>query len=438
MKKFIPASTKSPMNSKRSGPRFSAAWLFLPALFASLSLVSCAKKQTRLVLRTNNVEFVSIAELYNASQDKARLVVHFQEEPAKNLSAKNSEKPDILAGSCLSAEMENKSFARLNSMLKKNGPLGQSSFYPALLQSGRLGDNQYLIPVSFNLPALVFYSENYESLQDAAMLSFDDIKSLSQKFNSQRKDGVWNSMGFGPLWSADFLYLIFKDAGVFFNVGANSISYTENLFLKTSDFVRDWIQQVNGGAKNEQDFAFKYLYMPFYSQVQSGRCLFSYATSRQILSLPKDRVHDLDFRWICNDNRIQIEDDYVSVGIYAKSKNKAAAKKFIAWLMSEYTQKQILDRKAQMNLATNDFGIAGGFSALQSVTERLFPLYYRSLLSNTPVADRLCAPQKFPSDWARVKSAAVEPFILDSVGGSSGNYPTLSERYEALLASEGK
>ena len=230
----------------------------------------------------------------------------------------------------------------------------------------------------------------------------------------------------------------FKDAGVFFNVGANSISYTENLFLKTSDFVRDWIQQVNGGAKNEQDFAFKYLYMPFYRQVQSGRCLFSYATSRQILSLPKDRVHDLDFRWICNDNKIQIEDDYVSVGIYAKSKNKAAAKKFIAWLMSEYMQKQILDRKAQMNLATNDFGIAGGFSALQSVTERLFPLYYRSLLSNTPVADRLCAPQKFPSDWARVKSAAVEPFILDSVGGSSGNYPTLSERYEALLASEGK
>ena len=331
-----------------------------------------------------------------------------------------------------------KNLSRLDSLLKNKGPLDKNAFYPALLQTGRHNEKQYLIPVSFNLPALVFYSANYESLQDAAMLSFDDIKTLSKKFNSQRKEGVWNSMGFGPLWSQDFLYLVFKDSGVFFNVSPNSISYTENLFIKTSDFVREWIEQVNGSAKNEQDFAFKYLYMPFYNQVQSGRCLFSYDTSRQILSLPKDKIHDLDFRWICNNNKIQIEDDFVSVGIYAKSKNKSAAKKFIVWLMSEDAQRQILDRKVQMNLSTDSFGVAGGFSALQNVTERLFPLYYRALLSNTPVADRLCAPQKFPGDWAHVKSQAVEPFILDTVSGTSAKYPTLAERYEALRASEAK
>lgn len=444
MTKFTPAYTKPPMNSKRAilPPAILRAAFFVPfcaALCAGLLFFSCAKKETRLVLKTNNVEFVSFAELFNASQDKIKIVVHYQDELVKALgAAKDSEKPDLLAGSCLQSGIEKKYFANLNSLVKEKGPVDKNDFYPALLQSGRFNDNQYLLPVSFNLPALVFYSANYEIVKDAAMLSFDDIKDLSKKFNSQTKDGVFTSMGFGPLWSQDFLYLVFKDAGVFFNVSPNSIAYTENLFMKSADFVRDWIEQVNGSAKNEQDFAFKYLYMPFYSQVQSGRCLFSYANSRQIFSLSKDQIHDLDFRWICNDNKILVEDDFVSVGIYSKSKKKSAAKKFIIWLMSEYTQKQILDRKVKMNLSVGSFGIAGGFSALQNVTERLFPLYYRALLSNTPVAERLCAPQSFPSDWERIKDSAVKPFILDSVSASSAKYPTLAERYESLRASEAK
>ena len=427
MTTFIQAFTKRPKNFKA---------LFLLAI--SLLFFSCAKGETRLVLKTNNIEFISCAELFNASQDKIKVVVHYQDELVKNLAqGKDAEVPDLLAGSCLQAGIEKKVFARLDSLIKEKGPLDKNAFYPALLQTGRAGEKQYLLPVSFNLPAMVFYSGNYERLKDAAMLSFEDIKSLSKKFNAQARDGSFTAMGFGPLWSQDFLYLVFKDMGVFYNVSQDSIAYTENVFAKSADYVRDWIAQVNGGAKNEQDFAFKYLYMPFYKQVQSGRCLFSYASSRQILSLSKDQIQDLDFRWICNQNKIQIEDDLVSVGIYSKSKNKAAAKKFILWLMSEFSQKQMLDRKVQMNLATDSFGIAGGFSALQNVTERLFPLYYRALLSNTPLADRLAAPQNFPSDWAKIKAAVVEPFILDSVSGNS-KAATLADRYAALLASESK
>lgn len=390
-------------------------------------------------MQTNNAEFVSAAELFNASQDKIKVVVHYQDEIIKNLAvAKDAARPDILAGSYLQAGIEKKYFANLSSLIKEKGPIDKAAFYPALLQTGRFNDKQWLLPVSFNLPALVFYSQNYESLQGAAMLSFDDIKQVSKKFNVQNKDGVYTKMGFGPLWSPDFLYLVFKDGGVFFNAGSDSIAYTENAFNKRAEYVREWIEQVNGGAKNEQDFSFKYLYMPFYNQAQSGRCFFSYATSRQILSLSKDQIHDLDFRWICNDNKIQIEDDFVSVGIYAKSKNKAAAKKFIIWFMGEYSQKQILDRKAQMNLSTDSFGIAGGFSSLQNVTERLFPLYYRVLLSNTPVADRLCAPQNFPSDWAKIKAVAVEPFIMDACSSADGKYKGINERYADFLASESK
>ncbi len=422
--------------------RFTKRQMKCKALFfftLSFLFFSCGKKETRLLLKTNNTDFISAAEIFNASQDKIKVVVHYQDELIKNFgAAKDSERPDILAGSYLQAGVEKKYFSNLSSLIKENGPLDKDSFYPELLKTGRAGDKQYLLPVSFNLPALVFYSENYERLKDNAMLSFEDIKGLSKKFNRQNKDGVYSSMGFGPLWSSDFLYLLFKDQGVFFNAGADSIAYTENAFSKSAEYVGEWIGQVNGGVKNEQDFSFKYLYMPFYNQVQSGRCLFSYATSRQILSLPKDQIHNLDFRWICNDNKIQIEDDLVSVGVCSKSKKKAAAKKFIVWFMGEYSQKQMLDRKARMNLSTDSFGIAGGFSSLQNVTERLFPLYYRALLSNTPVADRLCAPQCFPSEWARIKDVVVKPFVMDSCSNEGAKIKGIDERYADFLASESK
>ncbi len=409
------------------------------ALVAALSFLffSCAKKQDRLVLWTNNVDFVSYAELFNASQDKIRIVPYYYDAPVnKLLLANKAARPDILAGSFLQAGMEKKLFANLNSLFNKS--LKKDDFYEPLLTACSQSEKQYLIPVSYNLPALVFYSGNYESLLGASMLSFDSIKEISKKYNAKNRAGVYTSMGFGPLWSNDFLYLIFKDKGVFFKTDPQTITYTENMFEKSVEYVLDWVNEINEGVKNEEDFAFKYLYMPFYNQVKNGRCLFSFASSRDILSLSNDEIRDLDFRWICNDGKIQIEDDFVSAGIYSKSKRKADAKKFLIWLLNEKSQRKILERKFKMNLETDSFGIAGGFSSLKNSTEKIFPLYYRVMISNTPVAERLSAPQVFPANWERIKKQVVEPYIMASCAGDDSKKKSINERYEDFLASEVK
>ena len=388
---------------------------------------------------TNNVDFVSFVELFNASQDKTRIVACYYDAPTNKLPSVNAAaRPDIFAGSYLQAGMEKKFFANLNSLFGKKGPLIRDDFYEPLLKSCSYNEKQCLVPVSYNLPSLVFDSGNYENVLGATMLSFDTIKEISKKYNAKNRAGVYTSMGFGPLWSKDFLYLVFKDKGVFFNVEGQKISYTENMFEKSVDFVRDWVNEVNEGVKNEEDFAFKYLYMPFYNQVQNGRCLFSFASSRDLLSLSNDKIRDLDFRWICNDGKIQIEDDFVSVGIFSRSKHKGAAKKFILWLMNEKTQRKILERKFKMNLETDSFGIAGGFSSLKSATEKVFPLYYRVMISNTPIADRLAAPQAFPANWERIKNLVVEPYILAACSGDDSKNKSIDERYEDFLASEVK
>lgn len=392
-----------------------------------------------MVLWTNNVDFVSFAELFNSKQDKIRVVAYYYDAPVNKLTAAApSAGPDILAGSYLQAGMEKKYFSNLNSLFGKKGPLLRDAFYEPLLKSCAVGEKQFLIPVSFNLPALVFYSGNYESVLGAAMLSFDTVKEISRKFNAKNKNGVYTSMGFGPLWSNDFLYLVFKDKGVYFNVGAKEISYTENMFEKSVDYVKDWVGEINEGVKNEEDFAFKYLYMPFYNQVQNNRCLFSFASSREILSLSNDKIRDLDFRWICNDGKIQIEDDFASIGIHSKSKQKAAAKKFILWLLNEKTQRGLLERKFKMGLENDSFGIAGGFSSLKAATEKTFPLYYRVMISNTPVADLLAAPQAFPANWERIKKHVVEPYIMAACSGDDSKKKSINERYEEFLASEAK
>lgn len=388
---------------------------------------------------TNNVDFVSFVELFNASQDKARIVARYYDTPTnKFASATAAVRPDIIAGSYLQAGIEKKIFVNLNSLFGKKGLLVKDDFYEPLLKSCSRNEKQYLIPVSYNLPSLVFDSSNYENVLGATMLSFDTIKEISKSYNAKNRSGVYTSMGFGPLWSSDFLYLIFKDNGVFFNVEGQKISYTENMFNRSVDFVRDWVNEINEGVKNEEDFAFKYLYMPFYNQAQNGRCLFSFASSRDLLSLPNDKIRDLDFRWICNSGKIQIEDDFVSIGISSKSKHKGAAKKFILWLLNEKTQRKILERKFKMNLETDSFGIAGGFSSLKSATEKVFPLYYRVMISNTPIADRLAAPQAFPANWERIKKNVVEPYILAACSGDDSKNKSIDERYEDFLASEAK
>lgn len=409
---------------------------FLKTFFALVLLsllVSCSSKNKNIVLWTDCVEFVSYAELYNSVQDEVKIIALYKDAVETELpAAKDEQIPDIVVGTFLQGEMERKLFIKLDSLLSKDS-IPSESFYPSLLQAGQFNKKQYLLPVSFNLPALVFRTQNYDYTQNED-LSFNTIKEISKNFNKLNKDGTYNSMGFGPYWNENFLYLIFKTASIQYSTKDKKLSYNEHAFNTTLESIEEWSTQINGGAQNEQDFSFKYLYMPFYEQVQTDRCLFSFATSNQILSLSDDQLSDIDFRWISNDNKIQIEDDIVMMGIYDSSKNKKAAKEFIKWFFNEETQRKILDRKFAMKLKTQTFGIAGGFSSIQSVNQKHFLSYYRSLISNLPVSEKLAAPQTFPQNWAAIKKEIVIPYILASTGNSKGDIKSLPERYAEYIS----
>ena len=139
----------------------------------------------------------------------------------------------------------------------------------------------------------------------------------------------------------------------------------------------------------------------------------------------------VDYRWICEDNVIPIEDSYTMLGIYKKAKNLVGATEFITWFFQAQNQKQILDRKEALNLNTDLFGIVGGFSSIRDVNEHILPVYYTQLLSNLPPAQMLEVPQNLPVRWDSMKSSVIDVYLKQAVVEEEKNNVTPIRSLEA-------
>ena len=87
---------------------------------------------------------------------------------------------------------------------------------------------------------------------------------------------------------------------------------------------------------------------------------------------------------------------------------------FITWFFQSENQRRILERKEQLELETEKFGIAGGFSAVRDVTEHILPVFYKNLLTNLPPAQMLSVPNQLPARWDSYKSLVVEAYLKEA------------------------
>jgi ABC-type glycerol-3-phosphate transport system substrate-binding protein len=382
---------------------------------AVIFLLSCSiKYRDPVIIWTNQSEFVSYAELFNTSQESARVVVVYKESPVEAFPpAKDEKAPDIVIGPWLKNERIRKNFMPVDYLFTELQILS-SSFYPQLLTLGNVDDKQYLLPVSFNLPAIMFSTKYQDSIPDNYILTTDQIRDTAKTFNVIGKNDFYTTMGFAPQWNESFVYLTAKLNGAAFRENGSSFSWDSNAINNTTAYLQDWSATANTSTTDEADFQFKYLYTPEYKQITSGKCLFSYITSDALFAIPDEQLEEIDFRWIHQNYAIPIEDRIISMGLYKNSKNTAAAEAFMIWFMKESTQKQLLERAVKMNLKTRTFGISGGFSSIRSVNERIFPTFYPALLRNLPPADYLVTPNILPSRWEDIKERVIIPYLLDA------------------------
>jgi hypothetical protein len=67
------------------------------------------------------------------------------------------------------------------------------------------------------------------------------------------------------------------------------------------------------------------------------------------------------------------------------------------------------------------FGIGGGFSAMRTVTEHIFPRYYPGLLGHMPPETALSPPNILPHNWMAIKRQVVLPYLHDRIRGENGD-----------------
>lgn len=391
-----------------------AKYFRMAVLLAACTLFffSCREEsQERIVIWTSCAEFAQYTELFNSTHPGSNAVIVYKKNPAQELPpAKDELPPDIVIGSWLRTDKTHKQFKSLDYLFDRQ-TISSSMFYTQLLDAGKVRKNQYLLPVSFNLPAVIFADYNSDYIKENYTLTLDQIKAAGLSYNEKDKKDSFSRIGFLPSANDDFLYLTTKLYGVDFREEKGQITWSDLRLRNAVSYDRDWINNTNGSAQDEQDFAYKYLFMPDYRQVTSGRTLLAYTTSNKMFGYMKGQELNIDYRWIKGDGFIPIEDSFLMTGIYAKASNEQGATEFLSWFFDSETQKAILERKIAMELNNEMFGIADGFSALRDITEHILPIYYNQLLTNLPPAQLLRVPQKLPARWDSYKSVVVEPYL---------------------------
>lgn len=384
----------------------------LSVLLLLFIVSSCQINNTKTVtLWTDQSEFAIYAEIFNTQQKDYKIETYYFDNVADTL-LKTKTYPDIVIGSGLKNSETRKLFKNLDYFFDEL-LLKQTNFYSNLLKLGNIDDKQYLLPVSFNIPALIFSKENSGLVSKPFYLTLDEIQSLGKAYNQTSKDGNFTRMGFSPRWNDDFLFIITRLFNVSFREN-NPLAWDASALDRAMNYVYKWSTDTNDSPEKEDDFAFKYLYNPPTVTATSGKILFAYISSENLLNLGEDRLSDLDFRWIGNENSIPIIEGSPFLGIYKKSKSKQAIDSFIQWFYREDNQRELLQQSKEFRLLDQSFGIANGFSALKTVTEQIFPTFYPILLGHTPPADMLTPPEILPKNWDMLKTRAILPYLHDA------------------------
>ncbi len=388
--------------------------IFLGSIFLFLAytvfLSSCKRieEDKIAVIWTDRIDFVSYCEVFNNLQTKHKVVVQYKENPAAEVIA-SDKAPDMVISSWLKGKAARDKFRDIEDLLSDDR-ISRDSFYPELLNLGNIDGDQYFLPVSFNLPLMIFSAKNKSLIKNDFTISLQDIKDICIDYNKSR-GGVYSRMGFSPRWSDDFLYITAKGFKASFAEGGAFFSWEDSHLRKAIDFVRSWSKNVNSSPKNEADFKFKYLYDLPHVFIKDNRCLFYYVSSENLFSIPQEKLEGIDFRWLEFNGKTPLKDDILYAGICKDSENQEAAEAFFEWIFNSEVQKQLLERSNEMDLMLSSFGFAGGFSALRTVTEKLLPKYYPLLLAHLPQTQKVDIPKILPSNWINLKTELLLPYL---------------------------
>jgi len=285
-------------------PRFKQRLLFALLLALVAGLLSCRAGSNTAVLWTDRPEFAFYAAYFNAAQDRYKIEVRYFDSVAQQL-AESGQRPDIVAASWLRNGSTRALFRPLDSLFSRDR-LDRYSFYPQLLSLGGVGRRQHLLPVNFNIPAIIFQREFSEGHSNPFTIEMGEIKERGKAFNAV-SNNAFSRVGFSPLSNPEFLFIVANFFATEFQE-ASPISWNENAMEQAVAWIQQWIIDANTSIQMEDDFVSMFYFEPPERLVNAGRVLYIHMNSARFFSLPEERRMNLDFRWLAADGMIPLDE----------------------------------------------------------------------------------------------------------------------------------
>jgi len=363
---------------------------------------------------TDRAEMAAYVDRFNALQSDVRVELAWRETPFQ--SVLDGVQADLVVGEWLPSPAVLDRFDSLGDLVKPGG-IDPSVFYAGLLSMGSRDNRIVLVPMSFSLPAVVFFKPAMQAELSSMFMPLDTLQSLSRAFNTPAKSGGFTAMGFSPFWNEDFIDDAALLFGARFRPGRNGLpAWDQDGLAKTVDFARSWLAEVNGGASADDAFFSRYHVQPWYKLVAGRKILFALASFTNYFSLPEEKRRDLDFRWLAQGNLIPVDTDVLFGGVLRSSRNKRGARAFLEWFSNASVQRSLLDVNQSRRIGV--FGVTNGFSALKTINERELPQRYPFLLGRIPSEAILAFPETLPDNWLAVRDQVVRPWIHQSASGA--------------------
>ena len=166
------------------------------AFLLPLALAGCGLLGDQTVrLLTDRPEMAAYVERYNARQTDVRVEVIYDEEPAQAVMEGRAQ-ADVVIAQWLASPATMARFDSLADVVKPGG-IDPSWFYPGLLAMGSRDNRPFLVPLSFHLPAMMFYKPSVSVELPNLSLPLETVRSMGGAFNSTGRSGT-AVVGFSP------------------------------------------------------------------------------------------------------------------------------------------------------------------------------------------------------------------------------------------------
>jgi ABC-type glycerol-3-phosphate transport system substrate-binding protein len=400
---------------------------------ALLALVGCNTELTTVKLWSDRSDIAPIVELFNASQQRYRVVLNYTKTPADDLLT-HQEQPDVVFGDYLA---NSTILPRLRSMERtlKQGDIDGSQFYASLLELGEWNGGVRALPVSFDLPAVMFKDSPENRALPAFALELETLRTEGSSFNVT-EDGRALRIGFSPRWKNEFLYAVARLLNTRFREsGDGSPVWNDAAFREAIETLVAWTGETNGGVERENAFEEQYLYDPALQLLRRDRIRFWYTSSSAYYRYTEGERNELGYRWLRGERGIPVLEDVRFMGVPKGGENQAGAAAFMKWFFSPDNQRRIMEQLTDTRV--RGFGLLGGFSAVRSINRNVLAEMYPSLLGNIPLPSDLSFPERLPKNWDSLKSEVIEPWLYREVS-DMGHDASLSEQIHSWVLQQGE